>query len=118
MKHVIIVEDHKDHAWLLSSILTRIGFLTTTSLDLFFLLKQVTERKVDVIVLDIRIPNLIPGYEIITQVRAINKTIPIVMVTADPSEDMRIKCLSRGADYYCVKPIVHKDILTVFKQWL
>ncbi len=118
MKHVMIVEDQEDHAWILSIILTKLGFLPSTTLDLFYLYKQISDGKVDVVVLDIHLPGLTPGYEIVSHIRSFSKDIPIVMVTAAPNEDMRIDCLTRGANYYLVKPIDSADIKSVFKQYL
>ena len=118
MKHVIIVEDHLDHAYILSATLTKVGFLTTSSMDIFKILDQIQQGTVDAIILDIHLPGMIPGDEIISMVRNVNKQIPIVMTTGLNDDYMRIRCLELGANYYFVKPIALDDLISVFKQWI
>jgi len=116
MKHVLIVEDHDDHAFLLQSILTKMVFLTSTTINVFHVLDCVRSKSVCAVILDIHLPGM-SGDLIIKEIRNIDQAIPIIMVTANVDDKMRIKCLQLGANYYVVKPYESKDIQGIFRQY-
>jgi CheY-like chemotaxis protein len=117
MKHVLLVEDHLDHAWLISSVLTKLGFLTSTSIDPIYVVNQVIKGRVQVLVVDLGLP-FISGDELITRVRAIGSKIPIIVISAYRASEAKSRCLAAGADYYLEKPISHSDLKEVFLKYI
>ena len=61
------------------------------------------DQQYDMLILDIMLPDC-DGLSICEQVRAVNKQIPILMLTARSSEYDRVLGLDTGADDYLVKP--------------
>jgi DNA-binding response OmpR family regulator len=57
----------------------------------------------DLIVLDINLPKL-NGIEVLKQVRALNESVKIIIVSANRSIDQRIEGLDLGANDYLTKP--------------
>jgi len=68
-------------------------------------LKVVTHHTVDLIVLDMRLPEM-DGFEILSQLRSnpLSSEIPVAMVTANP-EIYAQEAIRAGAQYYISKPI-------------
>ncbi|MGL4970218.1 MAG: response regulator transcription factor, partial [Cetobacterium sp.] len=110
MKKVLIVEDEKSLANIISDALIADGFCTVIinrgdlAVDSFY------EEKPDLILLDINLPGL-NGWEICKQIKSVSQT-PIIMITARDSEFDEIKGLELGADDYITKPFTPK-LLTI-----
>ena len=64
----------------------------------------------DVIVLDVGLPG-IDGFEVLRRLRAQNKVMPILMLTARDSVEARVHGLHLGADDYLVKPFDLSELL-------
>lgn len=102
-RSVLIVEDEKDIADLISLHLEDAGFSVTHTDDGVSGLSLALTRSWDLIILDLSLPRL-DGIEICQQVRQCNPHIPIVLVTARTAEQERISGLDAGADDYMSKP--------------
>jgi DNA-binding response OmpR family regulator len=59
----------------------------------------------DLIIADLNTP-LLNGYDLLVQLKSSNyfNSIPVVMLTAEDSSEVKIKCLKAGADDFIVKP--------------
>ncbi|MDH5599624.1 MAG: response regulator [Cyclobacteriaceae bacterium] len=65
---------------------------------------------VDVILMDIMMPEM-DGYQTIKKIRQeINPTIPIIALTANAMQGDKQKCIDAGANDYCSKPVDIKEI--------
>lgn len=63
----------------------------------------------DVVLLDIHLPD-VSGLEVLTQLRA-SSSVPVIMVTADGTEEDRVRGLDLGADDYIVKPFLAGELV-------
>lgn len=70
--------------------------------------------KWDLAILDINLPSM-DGIQICRNIRAISKTIPIVMLTAQDSESDQVIGLEMGADDYVTKPFSPLTLLARIK---
>ncbi|MES2703263.1 MAG: response regulator transcription factor [Bacteroidota bacterium] len=59
----------------------------------------------DLIISDLNTP-LLDGHELLVQLKASSyfQSIPVIMLTAEDSSDIKIKCLKAGAEDFIVKP--------------
>ncbi len=64
----------------------------------------------DIIILDLMLPGM-DGYEICKQVREMNITIPILILTARNETDTKVQLLTSGADDYLVKPFSFAELV-------
>lgn len=71
-------------------------------------LREVALHPPQVIVLDLGLPDL-DGLEVCTRVRAWTDT-PIIVLSADGSEDRKVEALDRGADDYMTKPFGIREL--------
>ena len=114
MKKVLIVEDEKSLATVISDSLKNEGFETVIThrgdeaIDCFY------KEKPDLILLDINLPGM-NGWEICKKLKALSQ-VPIIMVTARDSEFDEIKGLELGADDYITKPFTPKPLIIKLKK--
>lgn len=73
--------------------------------------------KPEMIFLDIKMPSA-NGLDFLKQIRSLNSTIPIIMITAFPSTQTTITALRNGAFDYIIKPFQPSEILNVAEKAL
>lgn len=112
MKHVMIVEDNPDHAWILQLQLNKLRFLSSACLDPFMIIEKVKKGLVDAITVDISMP-VINGIDLIKMIRKVDKKVRIVVITSQVFDDTRIRSLQAGADYFITKPYDMNELKAV-----
>lgn len=63
----------------------------------------------DLVILDLMLPSM-DGYEICKQMREMNITVPILILTARNETDTKVQLLQSGADDYLVKPFSFSEL--------
>ncbi len=100
---ILIVEDEKKTGEYLTRGLTEAGFvvdLADNGLNGYHLAMT---SDYDLLILDIMLPD-VNGWDIVRMLRAANKGMPILLLTALGTIEHRVKGLELGADDYLVKP--------------
>ncbi len=64
----------------------------------------------DLVILDLMLPSM-DGYEICKQMREMNITVPILILTARNETDTKVQLLQSGADDYLVKPFSFAELI-------
>lgn len=111
MKKILIVEDEKpirefiEKSFQLSGCITLSAKDGEEGLSLFK-----SQPQIDMVILDVMLPK-IDGFNLCQQIRQIDDTIGIIMLTAKSQEDDKIKGLTYGADDYIVKPFSPKELI-------
>jgi len=100
---VLVVEDERKVAALVSAGLTEQGFTADLSHDGDEGLKLASSREYDAIVLDIMLPGR-DGLSILRHLREARNTVPVLLLTARGDLNERIEGLNLGADDYLAKP--------------
>jgi DNA-binding response OmpR family regulator len=110
--HVLIVEDNRDIADLVSHYLSKAGFTTDVIASGQQALKAINEAPPDLLILDLMLPQ-VDGLEICRAIRMNQKTaaVPIIMLTARAEESDRIVGLELGADDYVAKPFSPHELV-------
>jgi two-component system, OmpR family, alkaline phosphatase synthesis response regulator PhoP len=109
MKTVLVVEDERKIAQIVTDYLQHAGFSVITAADGVSTLALVRERRPDLVVLDLGLPRL-DGMEVARRLRA-ETDIPIIMLTARVDESDRLKGLDVGADDYVTKPFSPRELV-------
>ncbi len=117
--HVLIVEDNPLNRRYLENLLLKWGLTYTATADGLLAL-QATEKEVfDLILMDIRMPNL-DGYETTLRLRNAsqnaNQQVPIIALTASALLDEKEKALQAGMNQHLSKPFTPEQLLEVFRQ--
>lgn len=117
MFQILVVEDDKNTARLMTLVLRRAGYDVYEAHNGMEAL-QVTDRQhIDLIVLDIMMP-VMDGYEFTRQVRSAGDNTPILMVTAKDLPEERCAGFRVGTDDYMVKPVNEEEMLLRIKALL
>lgn len=106
-KTILIVDDMATNRILLSSLLEDAGYSSIYEADSAHQAYSVLEtEKIDLILLDVIMP-VIDGVEACKHIREDEKNshIPIIMVTADNSDETLSKSFEAGANDYVIKPL-------------
>jgi response regulator RpfG family c-di-GMP phosphodiesterase/signal transduction histidine kinase len=108
---VILVEDNTDLRMYISKMLKKFGHKVMTAADGLEGWEKVQETKPDIVISDIMMPKM-DGYELVKRVKANQATmhIPVMLITAKPGLDSKIKGLETGADDYLSKPINIREL--------
>lgn len=114
---IMVAEDTPYNYEYLSSILQRTGAKIIWAKDGIDVLKMFNSDKVDLILMDIQLPE-ISGYEATSQIREKNKNIPIIAQTAYAMAEDRQKCMEAGCNDVLVKPIRMDDVLNTVAKYL
>jgi len=105
--NIIYIDDDATNRALLRDMLAVDGIDMTEAGDARTGLKLIEKGRFDLIFMDLRMPDM-NGLTAIRQLRASdgrNQAIPIVVVTADPSEGVKSMCRAAGATDFLEKPI-------------
>jgi two-component system response regulator RegA len=78
-------------------------------------LKFARDRSPDLVLVDLRMPGM-GGLDVARELRAIDSSMTIVMLTGYGSIPTAISAMKRGADYYLSKPADVDQILSVYEN--
>ncbi|HWI41864.1 MAG TPA: response regulator, partial [Verrucomicrobiae bacterium] len=119
MKTILVVEDERDLAELVSFNLQKEGFRVLTVHDGVAALEAARNAPPDLMLLDLMLPG-VSGTEICRLLKADARTaaIPVIMMTARGEEIDRVVGFEVGADDYVVKPFSMRELLLRVKAVL
>jgi len=116
-ERILIVEDDPAIVMGLEDLLVGEGYLVDVAREGNQAIELYRNRKPDLIVLDIMIPE-ISGYEVCRQIRKKDAATPILMLTAKGQEPDKVAGLELGADDYVVKPFGVSELLARIRALL
>jgi two-component system response regulator BaeR len=116
MTKILIVEDEKKIAELLSDYLRQTGYETHILLRGDEVIPWVKKNEVEMILLDLMLPGM-HGIEVCRGLRQFSQ-VPIIMVTAQTEEIDRLLGLELGADDYVSKPFSPREVVARVKAVL
>ena len=109
MAAVLIVDDEVQILRALQINLNARGYSTVTAFTGQSALEQAAKHPVDIIILDLGLPDL-DGVEVIRRLRRWNE-VPILVLSARHGSDDKIQALDAGADDYVTKPFGMDELL-------
>lgn len=107
---VLIVEDEKDLACVLSEMLKQEGYIVNKVHNGIDGLDYALTNTYDVIILDIILPQM-NGIEVLKEIRKNGINSSVLLLTAKSEVEDKINGLDNGADDYLTKPFVTKEFL-------
>jgi DNA-binding response OmpR family regulator len=100
---VLIVDDQTGITAVVEEHFTSLGYEVDVAHDGTTAIVRATAIRPDVVLLDVNMPE-VSGDEVLDRLRAIDPTVPIVMLTGDADEELVRSFLQRGALDYVAKP--------------
>ncbi|MDC6404503.1 MULTISPECIES: sigma-54-dependent transcriptional regulator [Maribacter] len=114
MPRILIIEDDTSFAKMLQRFLDKNGYevlLSSTGADGS---KQIKENKIDLILTDLRLPDL-DGIQLLTST---NKSIPVIVMTGYAEVQTAVEAMKKGAFDYVSKPFTPDQILATIEKAL
>jgi two-component system OmpR family response regulator len=106
---LLVVEDDPNILELLSASLRFAGFDVATATSGSAAVTAARDRRPDLVVLDVMLPDL-DGFEVIRLMREAGTRTPVVFLTARDATDDKIRGLTLGGDDYVTKPFSLEEL--------
>lgn len=116
MAKILIVDDDVHIRELLTHLLMIEGFEVYEAVDGIDALNQLERTQVDLVVLDIMMPNM-DGWELCQEIRSFYE-MPILMLTAKRETSAKLKGFAMGTDDYLAKPFEPLELVARVKALL
>ena len=118
-KHILLAEDNKDLADILSVTLAFFGYEIVVIADGLKAVESAISLHPDLIVIDMMMPKM-DGFQAVPQLRhhPETKNIPILAHTALALGGDRERCLAIGCDDYISKPCTPKELAAAIQRLL
>ncbi|NVM27048.1 MAG: response regulator, partial [Desulfobacterales bacterium] len=101
---VLVVDDDPAHRTMLRTLLTGWGYTILEADDGSTAIEKVHEQAFDLILMDIRMLK-VSGLQALTEIKAFNPAIPVIIMTAYSSVETAVEALKNGAYDYLTKPL-------------
>lgn len=102
MAEILIVDDERAMREGLGATLAGEGHAVRTARDGEDALKKISERMPDLVLLDVMMPKM-NGFRTCEEIRRIDRTLPVIFLTAKDSEADQVRGIGLGADDYISK---------------
>lgn len=116
-KVIAIIDDESKIRDTIRSYLQNEGFDTIEGADGISAVQLVKNQSVDLILLDVMMPNM-DGIQALREIRSIHRKMPIIMLTAKSEEIDKLLGLEMGADDYITKPFSMRELVARIKTVL
>ena len=114
---ILVVDDEERMRNLLKKVLAKQGFSVETSSNGIDALDKVERNPFDVIIADIRMPEM-NGMDLLKAVRETRPDIYVIIMTAFGSIDSAVEAMKKGAYHYITKPFKMSEISITLKKAL
>jgi signal transduction histidine kinase/CheY-like chemotaxis protein len=117
--HILLVEDVLTNQVVATTMLHNMGLTVDLAEDGLQAITKWQNKHYDLIFMDCRMPNM-DGYEATKHIRAneIGKSTPIIALTANVTEEDRIKCHDSGMNAVVMKPFKPSHLHDILSEWL
>jgi DNA-binding response OmpR family regulator len=107
---ILVVEDERKLAAVIEGGLEEQGYAVDVAHDGADALAKAEGEPYDLVVLDLMLPN-IDGLTVCARLRAEQRNMPVLMLTARDGVDDRVRGLDAGADDYLTKPFAFRELV-------
>ena len=108
--HVLLAEDDRNLGGILKNYLDAKGYQTTHCFDGQEAIEAFSKKEFDFCILDIMMP-VRDGFMVAREIRAVNRKVQILFLTAKSMQEDKLKGFEAGADDYLTKPFSMEELL-------
>ena len=101
---ILVVDDDSAHRTMLRTLLSGWGYIIIEADDGSTAIEKVHGQAFDLILMDIRMVK-VSGLQALTEIKAFNPAIPVIIMTAYSSVESAVEALRNGAYDYLTKPL-------------
>lgn len=114
---ILIVEDQEDLAELYEATLEKAGYRVRIAYTGEEGIGEFRADGADVVLLDMTLPEM-HGSEVLREIRIINASVPVIVITGEENEQLREQCERLGVQDYLAKPVDYKLMLEAIEHAL
>jgi len=112
---ILVVDDDTAHLTMLHTLLTSWGYTVVDATDGDVAITAVKEQGYDLVLMDIRMVRM-SGLEALSGIKAINPSIPVIIMTAYSSVTSAVEAMKKGAYHYLTKPLDFDELRLVLER--
>jgi two-component system OmpR family response regulator len=112
---VLVIDDDQDIREFLADFLHFEGFEVTTLADPSFAVARIRDEVFHLIMLDVMMPKIC-GLDLLPEIRAVNRNIPVIMMTSSPSLDNVSSALPHGIAGYIWHPLTVPELREAIRR--
>jgi two-component system response regulator TrcR len=113
---ILLIEDQVELCQILKDTLALYGFEVTYALNGEEGYSKFTSMDPKLVIIDIMMPGS-DGFSAVRQIRAINKDVPVIMLTAKPLTDDLVKAFDLGCNDFIRKPFVMEELIARIRSF-
>lgn len=113
---ILLIEDQVELCQILKDTLSLYGFDVTYALNGEDGYSIFTSLDPKLVIIDIMMPGS-DGFSAVKQIRAVNKDVPIIMLTAKPLTDDLVKAFDLGCNDFIRKPFVMEELIARIRSF-
>lgn len=107
---ILVVDDHEEMVELLADQLRDLSYDVEVSTDGMSALKLAERRLPDVVITDLRMRGS-DGFDVLAGIKALDATVPVLIMTAFGAVDTAVEAVRRGAFHYFTKPFKLDEVV-------
>jgi DNA-binding response OmpR family regulator len=111
---ILVIEDQEDLAELYEATLEKAGYKVRNAFTGEEGIAEFQASGADVVLLDMTLPEM-HGTQVLRKIRDINASVPVIVITAEDSGQLREQCERLGVQDYLAKPVNYEAMLTAVK---
>ena len=112
---ILIVDDEENMRRVLSRLLIQAGYAVHTAGDAHDAVMIFHRQRIDLVITDLVMPE-VDGLSLLVQLKDIEPSVPIIMITAYGTVDTAVAAMKKGAYDYVLKPFDNDEILYAVKK--
>ena len=116
MKKILIIDDEHQNREMLSDFLEIKGYKVLTANDGSEGLEAFKNVRTDAAIIDIKMP-VMNGIECATEMRKIENSYPIIMITGHVDIDYKLQIKNMGLDHLLIKPLNINEIDEILQSF-
>src|ERR1044071_8579915 len=113
---ILLIEDQVELCQILRDTLSLYGFDVTYALNGDEGYTTFTSLQPKLVIIDIMMPGS-DGFSAVKKIRAVNKDVPIIMLTAKPLTEDLVKAFDLGCNDFVRKPFVMEELIARIKSF-
>lgn len=117
-KVILIVEDDSPNYFYFKSLLKKTKALVIWKKNGNEALDYIKDmaNSIDLIIMDVLIP-FINGIELTRESKKLRKNLPVIVVTAYTSREIKEKCFIAGCDEFIIKPVLPNQLIELLAEY-
>lgn len=114
-KRILVVDDETAILDTLRILLRREGFEVFTASSGEQGIVRLRESLPDLVLTDVRMPG-VGGLDVLAAAQELDRTLPVILMTAQASLQTAIRAVNEGAFYYVQKPFANDELVTICRR--